>query len=205
MALIGGAKISGKIDVLRNLISRVDSLVVGGGMAYTFQKAQGHEIGDSLLEKDKVGLARDLLEDFSSARAELILPTDHRVSREIKEGAETKVVKTGEIDPGFCGVDIGPETESVITSKIGTAGTVVWNGPLGIFEIPEFAHGTVTVARALAESGCISVVGGGDTAAAVRRAGLADRMTHISTGGGASLDLLGGKRLPGIEALTDAG
>lgn len=206
VAILGGAKISGKIEVIRNLMDKVDKLVIGGGMAFTFAKAMGYEIGKSLLEEDKVELARELMASVKNSRAELILPTDVVVASEISDTAETQVVEIDKIPDGMMGLDIGPATIKLFSETLAGAGTVVWNGPMGVFETAQFADGTYAIARLLAkmtEAGTITIVGGGDSAAAVSKAGLDDKLSHISTGGGASLEFLEGKKLPGVEALTD--
>jgi len=203
IALLGGAKISGKIDVIRNLMGKVDSLLIGGGMAYTFFKAQGYEIGKSLLEEDKLDLAKDLIR---KAGAKLKLPVDCLIADEVSEKAKTKIVPKEGIPPDWQGVDIGPETVAQFSEVIRGARTVLWNGPMGIFEMEPFAKGTFEVAKVLAEvtqKGTTTIIGGGDTVAAVRKAGLEAQMSHVSTGGGASLEFLEGKKLPGVEALTD--
>lgn len=202
VALLGGAKISRKIEVINNLLDKVDSLLIGGGMAYTFFKAQGYEIGKSLLEEDKVDLAKDLIQ---KAGAKLKLPVDCLIADGISEKANTKIVPKQEIPPDWQGVDIGPETVAQFSEVIRGAKTVVWNGPMGVFEIDPFAKGTFEIAKVLAEitrKGATTIVGGGDTVAAVKKAGLEAQIGHVSTGGGASLELLGGKKLPGVEALT---
>jgi len=202
-ALLGGAKISGKIDVIKNLMDKVDSILIGGGMAFTFYKAMGMEVGGSLVEKDKVDLAKEIL---SKAKVELNLPLDFVVAKEPKEDAETKVVDKDKIPKDWKGLDIGPKTIELFSKKLQNARTVVWNGPMGVFEVDKFAEGTKKIAEALAlatKKGATTIVGGGDTAAAVARASLGDQMSHISTGGGASLEFLEGKVLPGVAALTD--
>ncbi len=201
VAILGGAKISSKIGVIESLLKKVDKLIIGGGMAYTFFKAMGYEIGKSLLEEDKVELAKKLLDE---AGDKIVLPVDVVVADEIKEGANSKVVRANEIPSDMMGVDIGPDTVSKFKDILKDAKTVFWNGPLGVFEIDEFAKGTFEVAKLLADIDATTVIGGGDSAAAVKKAGLADKMTHISTGGGASLEFVEGKPLPGIEILEDA-
>lgn len=198
VALLGGAKVSDKIEVIRNLMKVVDSILIGGAMAYTFLKAQDQPTGKSLVEADKVDLARQLL---SESKGKLLLPDDHVVVREIKPGAESKTVET--IGEGDIAVDIGPKTIEKYAKVIGGARTVIWNGPMGIFEMPPFDRGTVELAKAVANSGAVSVVGGGDSEKAIKSAGLSDRITHVSTGGGASLEFLGGAELPGVAALTN--
>jgi len=206
VAIIGGAKISGKIDVIQNLLNKVDALLIGGGMAFTFYKAQGLEIGKSILEADKLELAKEILSDVRSRKLNFLLPVDVVVADKIDPAAQTKIVPVDNIPSDMAGVDIGPETIAQFEEKIVSAKTVVWNGPMGIFEIDAFAKGTDAVAEALAkatERGAVTIVGGGDSVAAVSKAGLEEKITHISTGGGASLELLSGYKLPGLEALTD--
>jgi phosphoglycerate kinase len=198
VGLLGGAKVSDKIEVIENLIGVVDTLLIGGAMAYTFLRAKGEPVGKSLVEEDKVDLARKLLKQ---AGGKLVLPVDHVVVREVKAGAEHHVVQA--IAPEEIAVDIGPETATRYAEIIRGARTVIWNGPLGIFEMPPFDRGTVELAKAVAESGAISVVGGGDSEKAIKSAGVTDKITHVSTGGGASLEFLGGTELPGVAALTE--
>jgi phosphoglycerate kinase len=198
VALIGGAKVSDKIEVIQNLLKVVDKLLIGGAMAYTFLRAKGEPSGKSLVEADKIELARQLL---ASAGEKLVLPVDHIVVREIKPGAASEVVST--IGPDQIAVDIGPKTIEQYARLIGEAKTVIWNGPMGIFEMPPFDNGTVALAKAVAESGAVSVVGGGDSEKAIKSAGVSDKITHLSTGGGASLEFLGGAELPGVAALTN--
>ncbi len=198
IALIGGAKVSDKIDVIENLLQVVDKLLIGGAMAYTFLRSQGQSIGKSLVEEDKVELARDLLQNN---RDKLVLPVDHVVVREVRPGAAHEAVTA--IGADQIAVDIGPKTIENYAAILNEARTVIWNGPMGIFEMPPFDHGTVSLARAVAESGAISVVGGGDSEKAIKNAGVTDKITHVSTGGGASLEFLGGTELPGIAALTE--
>ncbi|MHC5040193.1 MAG: phosphoglycerate kinase [Planctomycetota bacterium] len=203
IAVLGGAKVSDKIPVIQNLLPKVDTILIGGGMAYTFLKARGGTVGTSKLEPDLGGTASDILCEGSECCADIVLPVDHRAASEFSADAECREFK-GNIDEGWMGLDIGPETEKIFADRIASAGTVAWNGPMGVFEFEPFSSGTRAVAGAMAESGAFTVVGGGDTAAAVGAFGLADRMGHVSTGGGASLALLGGKPLPGIDALDDA-
>ena len=206
VAVLGGAKISGKIDVIKNLFSKVDALIIGGGMAYTFFKAKGYEIGDSLLEEDKIELAKEILTMAEKESVDFLLPVDVKIADRFDNDAKTDFVAVDNIPAGFMGLDIGPETIKRFSGKIETAKTIVWNGPLGVFEMPNFAEGTKKIAEAIAratEQGAISVIGGGDSAAAVSQFGMDDRFTHISTGGGASLEFLEGKELPGIAALSD--
>jgi phosphoglycerate kinase len=198
VALLGGAKVSDKIDVIQNLLKVVDKLLIGGAMAYTFLRARNEPTGKSLVEEDKIDLARQLL---ASSPDKLVLPVDHVVVREVKPGAGHTVVTT--IGPEQIAVDIGPKTIEQYRSIISEARTVIWNGPMGIFEMPPFDTGTVALAKAVAESGAVSVVGGGDSEKAIKSAGVSDKITHISTGGGASLEFLGGAELPGIAALTE--
>jgi phosphoglycerate kinase len=207
LALLGGAKISGKIDVISALLEKVEALLVGGGMVFTFLKAAGYEIGKSLLEEDRVEMAARLLEATEKEEgAPIILPVDVVVAERLETGIAHQVVPINAIPPDQAGFDIGPATLKAWSSRLREAGTIVWNGPMGVFEVPPFDNGTFTVAGMVAEAtdnGAISVIGGGDSAAAVARAGLEDRMSHVSTGGGASLEFLEGKTLPGVEALTD--
>ncbi len=208
VAVLGGAKISGKIEVIQNLMNSVDVLLIGGGMAYTFMKASGHQIGRSLLEVDKVPLAENILREARDLNLDFQLPVDCIVAREINQDAESMVVRADEIPAGWCGVDIGPETMELFDKKITAGKTVVWNGPMGVFEIEKFAGGTRAIAESLVkltESGGVTIVGGGDSAAALAQAGLEGRLSHISTGGGASLEFLEGKVLPGVEVLTEKG
>jgi phosphoglycerate kinase len=198
VAILGGAKVSDKIEVIQNMLKTVDKLLIGGAMAYTFMKAKGEEIGKSLVENDKVALAGELLQ---SAGNKLMLPEDHAISPEFKGGGEP--VYSATIPPDQMGLDIGPETVEEYRSLIAGAKTVVWNGPMGVFEQPPYDRGTVELAKAVAESGATSVVGGGDSEKAIKSAGVADRISHISTGGGASLEFLSGIELPGVAALTD--
>lgn len=203
VAIIGGAKISGKIDVITNLLGKVDALLIGGGMAYTFYKAEGIAIGKSLLEEDKVDLAGEILAQAKKRGVKLLLPVDNVVANAFSADAKTKVVDKNGIEPEWMALDIGPKTAAMYADVIRGAKTVVWNGPMGCFEMTPFAGGTYAVAEALAQSDCVSIIGGGDSVSAVQKAGLADKMTHISTGGGASLEFLEGKALPGVMALTD--
>jgi phosphoglycerate kinase len=203
VAILGGAKVSDKIGVLKNLVSKVDVLLVGGGMAYTFLKAQGMEIGGSLLEADKLDVARGVLDAARTTGVPFLLPMDHVIAQRVSADAATRTAESAAIPAGWMGLDIGPKARQAFATAIRSAKTVVWNGPMGVFELAPFREGTVAVARAIAESGATSIVGGGDSVAAVNQAGLADRMTHISTGGGASLEFLEGIELPGVAALTD--
>lgn len=203
VAILGGAKVSDKIGVIRNLISKVDSLIIGGGMAYTFQKALGYEIGTSLLEEDKVDLAKSLLDQAKAQDVEILLPVDVVVAKEFAADAEYKLCKSEAMPSDWMGLDIGPESIDLFAKTIKEAGTVIWNGPMGVFEFPNFAKGTRGVAQAIADSNAISIIGGGDSAAAIEQLGFADKVSHVSTGGGASLELLEGKVLPGIDCLQD--
>ena len=203
VAIMGGAKVGDKIPVIENLLKKVDTLIIGGGMAYTFFKAQGLEIGMSILDKDNVNLAAVLLEKAAAAGVTILLPVDCVCGREFKNDTEFGIYPNDKIPSDMMGLDIGPETVKVYGKAIKDAATVVWNGPMGVFEMPNFAKGTRAVAEALAESSAVTVIGGGDSAAAVEQFGLADKMTHISTGGGASLEFLEGKVLPGIAVIQD--
>jgi phosphoglycerate kinase len=205
IAILGGAKVSDKIAVIKNLMQKVDALIIGGGMAYTFLKAQGQEVGKSLVEEDKLDLAKQILNEARTHKVRFLLPVDHVTATKIAEDAVTHIVGEGQpIPPDQMGLDIGPKTIDLFTEEIERAKTIVWNGPMGVFEMPLFAKGTKKVAHAVADNpDATSIVGGGDTVSAVHDAGVADRITHISTGGGASLEFLEGKKLPGVEALTD--
>lgn len=203
VAILGGAKISGKIDVIMNLMGKVDALLIGGGMTYTFFKAKGLPVGKSLVEEDKIDLARDILEKTKAAGVKLLLPVDHVIADAFSADARTETVGEDGIKDGWLALDIGPETVKLYAAEIARARTVVWNGPMGCFEMAPFAAGTLDMAKAVADADCVSIIGGGDSVSAVNRSGLADRMTHISTGGGASLEFLEGKELPGVAALSD--
>ena len=203
VAILGGAKVSDKIGVIENLIDKVDTLIIGGGMAYTFFKANGNSVGTSLCEDDKVELAREMMAKAESKGVKFLIPVDNKLGREYDENTETMYSDSDKIPDGWMGLDIGPKTQELFADAIKGAGTVVWNGPMGVSEWKNFAAGTEAVANAVAESGAISIIGGGDSAAAVEKLGFADRMTHISTGGGASLEFLEGKTLPGIACLQD--
>ena len=204
IAILGGAKVSDKIGVIRNLLDKVDALIIGGGMAYTFLKAQGEPIGKSLVEEDKLDLARQLLQEAKKHKMKFLLPVDHVIADKIDASAIVKTVASGQIPANMMALDIGPKTTKIFTEAISEARTIVWNGPMGVFEVSPFAKGTFKIAHAVAENaGAISIVGGGDSVSAVHAAGVADKITHISTGGGASLEFLEGKKLPGVEALTD--
>ena len=203
VAILGGAKVSDKIGVINNLIDKVDTLIIGGGMAYTFFKAQGYDIGTSLCEDDKLDLANEMMAKAKAKGVNFMIPVDNVVATEYDENAEHKTVKSTEIPSDWMGLDIGPNTRENFANAIKGAGTVVWNGPMGVSEWKNFAAGTFAVATAVAESGAISIIGGGDSAAAIEKLGYADKMTHISTGGGASLEFLEGLELPGIACLLD--
>ena len=206
VAVLGGAKVSDKIEVVENLMKIADAMLIGGGMAYTFLKAQGLPVGASLVEGDKVELARRLIGDARARGFRLMLPVDHVVAAAFKADAEHKITSVAQTPEGWMGLDIGPETVTAFAGEIASAKTIVWNGPMGVFEWPAFAQGTLDVARAVAKAtaaGATSIVGGGDSVAAVHQSGVADQISHISTGGGASLEFLGGAKLPGVEALTD--
>ena len=203
VAILGGAKVSDKIGVIENLLGKVDTLIIGGAMAYTFYLAQGKKAGDSKVEPDKVDLAKELLGKAGKAGTKLMLPLDDVIADRFAEDAETKVVDAGAIPDGWMGLDIGPKSVDAFSEEVRKAKTVVWNGPMGVFEMAAFAKGTFAVAQAVADSDAVSVLGGGDSVSAVNKSGLADKMTHLSTGGGASLELLEGRTLPGIAALTD--
>ena len=203
VAILGGAKVSDKIGVIENLIEKVDTLIIGGGMAYTFFKANGCSVGTSLCEDDKVELAREMMAKAQAKGVKFLIPVDNKLGREYDENTETMYSDSDKIPDDWMGLDIGPKTQELFANAIKGAGTVVWNGPMGVSEWKNFAAGTEAVANAVAESGAISIIGGGDSAAAVEKLGFADRMTHISTGGGASLEFLEGKTLPGIACLQD--
>ena len=200
IAIIGGAKVSDKITVIENLLPKVDTLLIGGGMAYTFFKALGYETGKSLVEEDKVTLAGKLLD---AGKGKILLPFDHVVASAFKADAETKTLPVNETPEGWMGLDIGPETVAAFRHEIEKAALVLWNGPMGVFEMKAFSSGTFAIAKALADSKATTIVGGGDSVAAISEAGLMDRITHVSTGGGASLEFLGGDKLPGVECLDD--
>ena len=203
VAILGGAKVSDKIGVINNLIEKADTIIIGGGMAYTFFVAKGYGVGNSLLESDKVEIAKGMLDKAEAKGVKLLLPVDNVIADKFDAEADSKVVASDSIPDGWMGMDIGPKSVELFSQAIKNAGTVVWNGPMGVFEMPRFAKGTEAVAKAVADSGCISIIGGGDSAAAVEQLGYADKMTHISTGGGASLEFLEGLELPGIAALND--
>ena len=203
VAILGGAKVSDKIGVISNLIDKCDTIIIGGGMAYTFMKYLGHSIGDSLLEADWVEKAGQMMADAEAKGVKFLIPVDNKVGREYAADTEAKIVSSDEIPDGWMGLDIGTKSMEVFVDAIKGAGTVIWNGPMGVSEWDNFAAGTIAVANAVAESGAVSIIGGGDSVAAVTKLGFADKMSHISTGGGASLEFLEGKELPGIAALQD--
>ncbi len=203
VAILGGAKVSDKIGVITNLLNTVDTLIVGGGMAYTFFAALGYSVGTSLCETDKIDMAKEMMETAKAKGVKFLIPIDNRVGKEYAEDTENMVVDSDNIPDGWMGLDIGPATEKLFSDAVKGAGTVIWNGPMGVSEWENFAAGTVAVANAVAESGAISIIGGGDSAAAGQKLGFADKMSHISTGGGASLEYMEGKELPGIAALNE--
>ena len=203
VAILGGAKVSDKIGVINNLLEKVDTLIIGGGMSYTFQKALGGEIGKSLLEADKVDLAKELMQKAKDKGVKLLLPVDNEAGDSFSNDAMRITVHSKEIPDGFEGMDIGPKTRVIFANEISGAGTVIWNGPMGVFEFENFAEGTREIAKAMAECKGVNIIGGGDSAAAVEQMGFADKVSHVSTGGGASLEFLEGKTLPGVAALDD--
>ena len=203
VAILGGAKVSDKIGVISNLIDKCDTIIIGGGMAYTFMKYLGHTIGDSLLEADWIEKAGQMMADAEAKGVKFLIPVDNKVGKEYAADTEAKIVNSDEIPDGWMGLDIGPKSMEIFADAIKGAGTVIWNGPMGVSEWDNFAAGTIAVANAVAESGAVSIIGGGDSVAAVTKLGFADKMSHISTGGGASLEFLEGKELPGIAALQD--
>ena len=203
VAILGGAKVSDKIGVINNLLDKVDTLIIGGGMAYTFMNTLGYSVGTSICESDKVDLAKDIMAKAKEKDVKFLIPVDNVVGKEYDPNTEYQIIHSDKIPDGWMGLDIGPKTQELFSDAIKGAGTVVWNGPMGVSEWENFAAGTIAVAKAVAESGAISIIGGGDSAAAVEKLGYADKMTHISTGGGASLEFLEGKVLPGIACLND--
>ena len=203
MAILGGSKVSDKIGVIESLINKVDAILIGGGMAYTFLKALGYNVGNSLCEDDKINLAMELMEKAKEKGVKFMLPVDNRIGKELTSETESKIVPSAEIPDGWQGLDIGPETVKLYAEELKNAKTIVWNGPLGVFELEKFAIGTNEIAKVLGDIDAVKIIGGGDSASAVEKAGLAEKMTHISTGGGASLEFLEGKKLPGIEALLE--
>ena len=203
VAILGGSKVSSKISVINNLLDKVDTLIIGGGMAYTFMKAQGGKIGTSLCEDDYLDYANDMIKKAADKGVKMLIPVDTVTADAFSNDANVKVVDAGQIDDGWMGLDIGPKTRELFANAVKDAKTVVWNGPMGVFEMPNFAAGTVAVAQALADTDAVTIIGGGDSAAAVNQLGFGDKMTQISTGGGASLEFLEGKELPGVAAATD--
>jgi phosphoglycerate kinase len=203
VAIIGGAKVSSKIAVLENLLGQVDTLIVGGGMIFTFLKAQGKEIGKSLLEEDCLDVAKNFLAAAEKSNTKVLFPVDQVCAKEFDNDSESVLVDIDSLPSDMIGLDIGPETIKEVAEAVSSAKTVIWNGPLGVFEMPNFAKGTFAIAEALANSAAKTIIGGGDSAAAIKKAGLTEKMTHISTGGGASLEFLEGKALPGLVALQD--
>ena len=203
VAILGGAKVKDKIGVIRNLLKKVDVLLIGGGMAYTFQRARGGKVGNSLVDEERISLAADLMKEAEEKGVKLFLPVDNECGSEFSNDCERITAHSKNIPDGFEGLDIGPETIKIFTAEIAKAKTIVWNGPMGCFEMPNFAKGTLAIAEAMAKSDAVTIIGGGDSAAAVTQMGLADKMTHISTGGGASLEFLEGKELPGVACLLD--
>ena len=203
VAILGGAKVSDKITVIENLIEKVDSIIIGGGMAFTFLKSLGYSVGKSLLEEDKIDLAKELIEKAKSKNVKILLPIDVVVSKEFSNDSEFKTVNIDSIEDDYMGLDIGEKTVKLFSDEINNAKTVVWNGPMGVFEMSNFAKGTFEIAKAIAESESISIIGGGDSASAAEKSGYKDKITHISTGGGASLEFLEGKILPGIDSIDN--
>ena len=203
VAILGGSKVSSKISVINNLLDKVDTLIIGGGMAYTFEKALGNNVGNSLLEEDYVEYAKEMMDKAKAKGVKLLIPVDTVVADAFSNDANIKVVEQGGIEDGWMGLDIGPKTSALFAEALKDAKTVVWNGPMGCFEMPNFADGTIAVAKALAEIDATTIIGGGDSASAVNNLGFGDKMTHISTGGGASLEFLEGKELPGVAAAND--
>ncbi|MBN1958538.1 MAG: phosphoglycerate kinase, partial [Desulfuromonadales bacterium] len=202
-AILGGAKVSDKITVIENLLGKVDAILIGGGMAYTFLKAQGFDVGQSLVEEDRITLAADLLTKAEKSNVKFLLPQDHLVAERFAADSSATMATNSSFPVQGMGLDIGPQTISLYQQQIARAKTVVWNGPMGVFEFAAFSNGTFAIAKALAETDCVSIIGGGDSVAAVNQSQLQDKMTHISTGGGASLEFLEGKTLPGVVALSD--
>ncbi len=203
VAVLGGAKVADKIGVIKNLLNKVDTLIIGGGMAYTFMKAEGYNIGTSLLDEENIDFAKEMMAEAEKKGVKFLIPIDNRIGKEYNKDTEHKICDSDNIPDGWMGLDIGPNTEKLFADALVGAGTVIWNGPMGVSEWENFASGTIAVAKAVANSGAISIIGGGDSVAAVTKLGFADKMSHISTGGGASLEFLEGKELPGIAALND--
>ena len=202
-AILGGAKVKDKINVINNLLEKVDILIIGGGMAYTFLKAKGYEIGKSLLDEENIEFAKEMMKKAEEKKVQFLLPVDTVIVKEFDNDAESKIVDSDAIPAEWEGVDIGPKTRELFAEALKNAKTVVWNGPMGVFEMPNFAKGTVAVAQALADLDATTIIGGGDSAAAVNQLGFGSKMSHISTGGGASLEFLEGKELPGVAAVDD--
>ncbi len=203
VTLLGGAKVSDKIGVIRHLIDKVDTFIVGGAMAYTFLKASGHDIGDSKVEEDKLDLANELLREIEKQGVRVLLPVDHVIAQEVKEGAPTRITEGVDIPNGWKGLDVGPKTIKLFEGSIKGAALVLWNGPMGVFELPEYRKGTFEIVRFLASTQAVTIIGGGDSASAIHMSGVAHKISHISTGGGASLEFLEGRELPGVAALND--
>ncbi len=203
VAILGGAKVKDKIGVITNLLNKVDTLIIGGGMAYTFMKALGHSIGTSLLDEENIEFAGEMMKEAEKKGVKLLIPVDNKIGKEYDKNTEWQICPSDEIPDGWMGLDIGPKTEELFSNAVKGAGTVIWNGPMGVSEWENFASGTIAVATAVANSGAVSIIGGGDSVAAVTKLGFADKMSHISTGGGASLEFLEGKELPGIAALNN--
>jgi len=203
VAVLGGAKVADKLAVIENLLKKADTLVIGGGMAFTFLKAKGYETGASLLDEEKIDYCKNMLAKAEESGVKLLLPVDVVVADKFAADAESKVVAADAIPAGWMGLDIGPETQKLFGEAVKNAGTVIWNGPMGVFEFPKFAKGTEAVAAAMAECKGVTVVGGGDSASAIEKMGYADKVTHVSTGGGASLEFMEGKELPGVACLLD--
>ncbi|MGE5629039.1 MAG: phosphoglycerate kinase [Solirubrobacterales bacterium] len=203
VAILGGAKVSDKINVINNLLEKVDTLIIGGGMSYTFSKALGHTIGNSLLEADKIDYAKEMMDKAKAKNVKLLLPVDYTIGAEFSPDTEAVITETPNVPEGFMGLDIGPKTTELFSNEVKNAKTVIWNGPVGVFEFEKFAIGTKAIAKALSETDAVTIIGGGDSAAAVNQLGYGDKMSHISTGGGASLEFLEGIELPGIAALND--
>lgn len=203
VAILGGAKVSDKIGVITNLLNKCDTIIIGGGMAYTFMKALGYDIGSSLLEADRIEDAKKMMDEANAKGVKFLIPVDNKIGREYKPDTESQIIESDNIPEGWMGLDIGPRTQKMFADAIQGSGTVIWNGPMGVSEWENFAQGTIAVATAVANSGAISIIGGGDSAAAIQKLGFAEKMSHISTGGGASLEFLEGKELPGIAAIDE--
>ncbi|QQK07655.1 phosphoglycerate kinase [Miniphocaeibacter halophilus] len=203
IAILGGAKVSDKIGVIENLLNKVDSIIIGGGMAFTFLKAEGKNVGKSLLEEDKIDLAKELMDKATEKGVKLFLPTDVVAAKEMTDSAKSEIISVDNFSDDVAGFDIGPKTIEEFSEEIGKAKTVVWNGPMGVFEVEQFSKGTFAIAKSLADSNAITIIGGGDSASAIEKAGYKEKVTHVSTGGGASLEFLEGKELPGVAAIND--